>query len=103
MPGSVGEHPIWIAARGRIVVSPGGRAEFQTHAGTIGRQAVPLALLWRVVGGRPPALVWRMPRVVDRVDIEPGRLVIHTPAPRVGPGLPGLDVTGLSGSRAVPD
>ena len=89
VPGSVGEHPIWIAARGRIMVSPGGRAEFQAHAATIGRQGVPLALLWRVVGGRPPALVWRMPRVVDRVDIEPGRLVIHTRrsgAGRVSPG-----------------
>ena len=78
MPGSVGGHPVWIAARGTIVVSPGGRAEFRAHAGTIGGQAVPLALMWRVVGGRPPALVWRMPRVVDRVDIEPGRLIIHT-------------------------
>ena len=89
VPGSVGGHPIWIAARGRIVVSAGGRTEFRAHAGTIGRQAVPLALLWRVVGGRPPALVWRMPRVVDRVDIEPGRLVIHTRRPGAGRASPG--------------
>ena len=89
MPGSVGGHPVWIAARGTIAVSSGGRAEFRAHAGTIGRQAVPLALLWRVVGGRPPALVWRMPRVVDRVDIEPGRLVIHTRRPGSGRASPG--------------
>ena len=78
VPGSIGERPVWIAARGQIVVAAGGRTEFRTQAGTIGRQTVPVALLWRVVGGRPPALVWRMPRVVDRVDIEPGRLIIHT-------------------------
>lgn len=89
VPGSVGERPIWIAARGQIVVSSGGRTEFQAHAGTIGRQSVPVALLWRVVGGRPPALVWRMPRVVDRVDIEPGRLVIHTRRPGSGRASPG--------------
>jgi hypothetical protein len=89
VPASVGEHPIWIAARGRIVVSAGGRAEFRAHSGAIGRQGVPLALLWRVVGGRPPALVWRMPRVVDRVDIEPGRLVIHTRRPGAGRASPG--------------
>jgi hypothetical protein len=89
VPESVGEYPIWIAARGRIVVSAGGRTEFQAHGGKIGRQAVPLALLWRVVGGRPPALVWRMPRVVDRVDTEPGRLVIHTRRPGAGRASPG--------------
>ena len=89
MPGSVGRHPVWVAARGKIDVSPGGRAEFRAHAGTIGRQAVPLALLWRVVGGRPPAFVWRMPRIVDRVDIEPGRLVIHTRRPGSGRASPG--------------
>jgi hypothetical protein len=89
VPGSVGERPIWIAARGRILVSSGGRTEFRAHTGTIGRQAVPVALLWRVVGGRPPALVWRMPRVVDRVDIEPGRLVIHTRRRGSGRASPG--------------
>jgi hypothetical protein len=78
VPGSVGGRPVWIAARGQILVASGGRTEFQAHTGTIGRQTVPVALLWRMLGGRPPALVWRMPRVVDRVDIEPGRLVIHT-------------------------
>lgn len=89
VPGSVGGYPVWIAARGTILVSPGGRAEFRAHAGTIGRQAVPLGLLWRVVGGRPPALVWRMPRVVDRVDVEAGRLVIRTRRPGSGRASPG--------------
>jgi hypothetical protein len=89
VPGSVGGYPVWIAARGTIAVSAGGRAEFRAHAGTIGRQAVPLALLWWVVGGRPPALVWRMPRVVDRVEVEAGRLVIHTRRSGSGRASPG--------------
>ena len=78
VPDSVQERPVWVAARGQIIVASDGRTEFRAHTGTIGRQTVPLALLWRVLGGRPPALVWRMPRVVDRVDVEPGRLVIRT-------------------------
>ncbi|HEY7139781.1 MAG TPA: hypothetical protein VIE44_06775 [Methylomirabilota bacterium] len=78
LPRSVGGRPVWVAARGRIEVAPGGRTEFQAESGTIGLQTVPVALLWRAVGGRPPALVWRMPRVVDRVELEPGRLVIRT-------------------------
>ena len=45
--------------------------------------------LWRVLGGRPVALVWRMPRVVERVDAEPGRLLIRTRRPGRDPGAPG--------------
>jgi hypothetical protein len=86
LPRSVGGRSVWVAARGRIDVAPGGRTEFQADSGTMGLQTVPVALLWRAVGGRPLALVWRMPRVVDRVELEPGRLVIHTR--RARPGSP---------------
>jgi hypothetical protein len=89
LPGSVGGYPVWIAVRGQIAVLPGGHAEFRAHTAVIGRQRVPVAALWRVVGGRPQALVWRMPRVVDRVDLAPGQLLIHTGRAESGRGLPG--------------
>jgi len=95
LPGFVSEHPAWIAARGQVTVMSGGRAEFVANAATIGRQGVPVALLWTVVGGRPRTLAWRMPRVVERVEIEPGRLVIYTRHPR-GPAAPPR----VSGPRA---
>ena len=84
IPGFVAGRPVWISARGQIAVDSAGRAEYLTHAATIGRQRVPVGVLWRTLGGRPRALVWRMPRVVERIDIEPGRLLIRTR--RVGPG-----------------
>jgi hypothetical protein len=89
LPGFVGNRPVWIAARGDIAVLPGGHAEFRAHTAVIGRQRVPVAALWRAVGGRPQALAWRMPRVVDRVDLEPGRLLIYTRRAGTGRGSPG--------------
>lgn len=89
LPGAVAEHPVWISARGMVAVISGGRAEFKAHTATIGRQEVPLGLFWKVVGGRPRALVWRMPRVVERVEIEPGRLVLHTRRHGSGRAAPG--------------
>ncbi|HEY8200219.1 MAG TPA: hypothetical protein VII47_02595 [Actinomycetota bacterium] len=89
LPGSLRAYPVWIAARGQVVLASGGQAEFLAHTATIGRQRVPVSVLWRAVGGRPRALVWRMPRVVERVDIEPGRLLIHTRRPRPGRSSPG--------------
>jgi hypothetical protein len=88
LPAAVRDCPLWVAASGRIVVREG-RAEFLAHTAWIGRQRVPVAVLWRLLGGRPTALDWRMPRAVERVDVEPGRLLIHTR--RAGPrgGSPG--------------
>jgi len=89
LPGPVAQRPVWIATRGTITVMSDGRAEFVPHAGTIGRQGVPVALFWTVVGGRPRTLVWRMPRVIERVEIQPGRLVIHTRRPGGSRAAPG--------------
>ena len=89
LPGSIGGQPVWVAVRGQVEVGSGGRAEFRAYSGVLGRQAIPVALLWRVLGGRPSALVWRMPRVVERVESEPGRLVIHTRPRGAGRASPG--------------
>lgn len=89
LPEAIRAHPVWIGVRGQVVLASAGQAEFRAHAATIGRQRVPVSVLWRAVGGRPRALVWRMPRVVERVDIEPGRLLIHTRRPGPSRGSPG--------------
>jgi hypothetical protein len=89
LPGVIAGQPVWIAARGQVEVGSGGRAEFRVHSGALGRQAIPVALFWRILGGRPSALVWRMPRVVDRVESEPGRLVIYTRPRGAARGSPG--------------
>jgi hypothetical protein len=89
LPGFVAGHQVWLTARGQIAVVSPGRGEFRAHAATIGRQRVPVAVLWRMLGGRPVALVWRMPRVVERIDAEPGRLLIRTRRPGRGLGAPG--------------
>jgi hypothetical protein len=92
LPRALAERPVWIATRGTVTVTTDGRAEYVAHAATIGRQAIPLLLFWKIVGGRPRTLVWRMPRVVERVEIQPGRLVIHTRRPgagRAAPAAPG--------------
>jgi hypothetical protein len=91
LPGSIVGQPVWVAVRGQVEVDSGGRAEFRANSGVMGRQTIPMALLWWALGGRPSALAWRMPRVVERVESEPGRLVIHTRprgAGRTSPGYP---------------
>jgi hypothetical protein len=81
--GPIADYPVWIAIAGEVTIA-GGRAEFAARSARIGRQPVPVGILWRLVGGRPPALSWRMPRVVERVGIEPGRVVIYTRRTRPG-------------------
>ena len=95
--GPLGDQPLWVAIAGEITLS-GSRAEFVARSATIGRQPVPVAVLWRLVGGRPPALTWRMPRVVERVGIEPGRVVIYTRRARAGGRPPGLGPTARLGA-----
>jgi hypothetical protein len=90
--GPLEHHPLWVAIAGEVTLA-GGRAEFVVRSATIGRQRVPVAVLWRLVGGRPPALTWRMPRVVERVGIEPGRVVLYTRRARAGGRSPGLRPT----------
>jgi len=88
LPKALADRPVWIATRGTVAITSSGRAEFVPNRAAIGRQGLPLALFWSVVGGRPRRLVWRMPRVVERVEIQPGRLVIHTRRPGAGRASP---------------
>lgn len=82
LPKAVLDLDLWLVTRGRLQVQEGEGAVV-VDAARIGRQPVPPRWVWAVLGIRPDELLtWRMPRVVDHVAVEPGRLVIHTRAPR---------------------
>jgi hypothetical protein len=89
LPERLASYPVWLAVKGEIRTDSGGRAEFVAHEATVGQQGVPVRVLWRLVGGRPPALSWRMPRVVERFAVEGNRLVIYTRRRGAGTAVPG--------------
>ena len=77
-PSTLLDLDIWLVAHGRVTVHAG-LGELEMDGAAIGRQRIPVGWLWRLVGARPAELlVWRMPPVVERLEILPGRMVIHT-------------------------
>jgi hypothetical protein len=77
LPGPARDYPVWLTLRARVVVRPG-QGELLPDGARVGRQAVPVSWLWSLLGSRPGALTWSMPRVVERVEVTPEALVIHT-------------------------
>lgn len=78
LPGALLDLEVWLSARGRLTVV-GGAAEVTIDRLVIGRQSVPPSWLWGLTGLDPRELLaWRIPPVVERIAIEPGRVVIHT-------------------------
>lgn len=88
VPAPVRDLPLWLALGGRILVRQG-RGELSIERAAVGRQPVPVAWLRGLLGPRlPDGLGWRLPRVVERIDLEPGRIVIHTRPPTGPPRVP---------------
>jgi hypothetical protein len=81
LPARVRDLRVWVAAEGRLEVQPGA-VTFVVEGTTIGRQPVPPGWLWRALGLDPRELSWRLPRVVERIEVKPERLLIHTRPPR---------------------
>jgi hypothetical protein len=78
LPDLVLDRIVWISARGRVEVSAG-RAALMVERVVIGRQPVPPSWLWWLLDVAPEErLRWRVLPVVERVEIQPGRLLIHT-------------------------
>lgn len=78
VPGALLDLNLWLVVRGRLRIDEG-EGEFVVERAAIGRQTVSQRWLWGLLGVSPSdLLVWRLPRVVERVDLEPGRVVIHT-------------------------
>jgi hypothetical protein len=78
LPGPVLDLGVWVSATGRLDVGPGGEGAFVVERAAVGRQPVPPGWLLRVLGIDARDLTWRMPRIVERIEIQPGRLLIHT-------------------------
>jgi hypothetical protein len=80
VPDAVLDHDLWVAVEGRLVWQPG-EGQLAVERAEIGRQRVPPAWLWRLLDLDPHEhLIWRMPRIVERVETGPDRLVIFTRA-----------------------
>jgi hypothetical protein len=78
LPGALADLEVWLGVRGHVQIA-GGTARFVMDGASIGRQAVPPSWLWALVGQRPDdLLVWRLPSAVERVELGPGRIVVHT-------------------------
>ena len=72
---------LWLVLRGRLVVHDG-QGELVVDAAAVGRQPIPPSWLWGILGVRADELLtWRMPRIVERVELEPGRVIVHTRRP----------------------
>jgi hypothetical protein len=78
LPSTVLEVDLWLSAEGRLEVREG-EGEFAVERAAVGRQGVPPDLLWHLLGIAPrDVLIWRMPRIVQRIEVQPGQLRIHT-------------------------
>jgi hypothetical protein len=77
LPQAVRRLDVWVLADGRVEIRPG-EAEFVADRAALGRQAVPAGWLWRLLGIERRDLTWRLPKIVERVEAKPGRLVIYT-------------------------
>jgi hypothetical protein len=77
LPQAVRRLDVWVRADGRIEIRPG-EAEFVVERAALGRQPVPSGWLWRLLGIERRELTWRLPRIVERVEAKPDRLVIYT-------------------------
>lgn len=81
LPPSVRGLDLWVSAEGRLDVRPG-EAEFAVDRTALGRQPVPAGWLWALLQIDPrEQLTWRLPRIVERIEVKPGRLVVHTRRP----------------------
>jgi hypothetical protein len=78
LPATVRDLDLWVSVRGRLVLRHA-EAEVVVERATVGRQPVPPGWLWQALDFDPrEQLQWRLPRVVERIEVRPGRLVIHT-------------------------
>lgn len=78
LPDALLELDLWVTVQGRLEVRPG-EGEFVVERAAMGRQPVPPGWLWRLLDLDPREhLTWRMPRIVDRIEVKRDHLVIYT-------------------------
>ncbi len=78
LPDALVDLDLWVAVDGRLAVRPG-EGEFVVERAAMGRQRLPPGWLWRLLDIDPREnLTWRMPRIVERVEVRRDRLLIYT-------------------------
>lgn len=78
LPDAVLDLGLWVSVTGRLAFRPG-EGEFVVERAAMGRQRVPPGWLWRLLDIDPREhLAWRMPRIVERIEVQRDRLLIHT-------------------------
>lgn len=77
-PGALADLEIWLGIRGHVQIDRG-MARLVVDGATIGQQSVPPSWLWALLEQVPrDALVWRLPSVVERMELTSGRIVLYT-------------------------
>src|SRR5262249_7876647 len=78
------DQPVWITVRARVNVE-GGTGDTSRYGSVtvtdleLGRQRVSSILIYVIMGRSGGGLFrWKVPAVVDSIQIEPGRALIHT-------------------------
>ena len=78
LPSALLDTEVWVTVRGRVAVR-NGEGELVVDGAAIGRQPVPPGWIWALLRVDPRDLLsWRMPRVVERIEVQKGRLLIFT-------------------------
>jgi hypothetical protein len=78
LPAAVRDLDLWVSVRGRLALHQG-QLDLVVQEAMVGRQPVAPSWLWRSLDVDPTEqLRWRLPRVVERIELRPGRLIIYT-------------------------
>jgi hypothetical protein len=78
LPAAVRDLDLWVSVRGRLALR-NGEIDFTVQGAAVGRQPVPPTWLWQTLDLDPrEQLRWRLPRVVERIEVRPGQLIIYT-------------------------
>lgn len=78
LPRSYVDRPIWVTVKGRIEHDRS-RGSLEVLDFALGTQPIsPRVLSWMLGGKGQRLLRWRMPRSVERIVIEEGRVVVRT-------------------------
>lgn len=78
LPDAILDYDLWLSLRGRLVVRDG-YGELVVDGAGVGRQPIPAAWLSWILGISPGELLtWRLPRIVEKFELEPGRVIIYT-------------------------
>lgn len=78
LPAALLDLDLWIVLDGQLDVR-NGKAELRVERTRLGRLRVSPDWLFGLLGTRSrDALSWRLPRVVERVELHRGRLLVHT-------------------------